>query len=222
MASLMTATPISQELINRSGGRMLVVKQVAVNRERHLQAFYLELSIMYLLRCSERFVELMGFTISPHFCILTIYYPYGSLDKFLYAGQGRVTSTRRLILSFAYQISDAVRILFENGFAHCDLKPHNVMIAPGEKDNIVGFCCRLGDFGLTQPLDDRHGQVKAFDFSSLRGLTIVYAAPEAILRFKKCIRAASRETHYPRCDIYSLSIIMQELCNNHLAWFLNK
>jgi serine/threonine protein kinase len=123
-----------------------------------------------------------------------------------------------MISKFASQISEAVATLHHLGFAHCDLKPHNVMIDVCSEDPIIKYKCRLADFGLTQRLDDSHGQVKAFEFNSLPGLTVLYAAPEAIRHFRQHLMIVSRVDHYRRSDVYSLSVMLYELVVRQLAW----
>lgn len=217
-SALMTATAVSQDIIDRSGGQTLAVKTISINRSQQLQSFYLELSIMYLFRNNDRFVEFLGFTVQPYFSILTVFYPNGSLDKFLYCKKRKVECTKHMILTFATQISDAVRVLHNNGFAHCDLKPHNVLVDTCSNDPPVGFRCRLGDFGLTKQLDDRHAKVQAFDFPAQTGLTLIYAAPESIYQFRQYWSTYHPPDYYRRADIYSLALMLYELSVCRLAW----
>jgi serine/threonine protein kinase len=159
----------------------------------------------------------MGFTMPPFCSILTIFYENGSLDRFLYSSKSVIASNKRLIIKFAAQVSEAISVLHQNGFAHCDLKPHNVLIDIDSTDS-VKYKCRLADFGLTQPLDDSHAKVKAFEFSSLPGMTTSYAAPEAIKNFRQFTVIFSRAEHFKRRDIYSLAVMFYELSVRQLAW----
>lgn len=179
---------------------------------------------MYMFSGNERFAEFVGFTTQPYHSLMSIFYPDGSLDRFLYAGNGVVQPCKRLILTFAKEISEAVQSMHDNGFAHCDLKPHNVFIDRAVVDfgyrggSSARFKCRLGDFGLVQVLDERHNQVGAFDFRCQRGLTFNYASPEAIKFFRRRLIIQRRIDHFTGCDVYALALVLYELCVCRLAW----
>lgn len=145
---------------------------------------------------------------------MTVYYPLGSLDKALYKNQ-TIPPTKRLAFQFALEISQAVEFMHSSGFAHCDLKPHNVFI---DNFSTSRYRCKLADFGLVQVLDEQHSYVKAYDFMSMRGLTISYAAPEAIQRFRKHVILQPKVIHYTAGDVYSLSIVLFELAQMRMAW----
>ncbi|KAJ5951483.1 Tetratricopeptide-like helical [Penicillium vulpinum] len=70
----------------------------------------------------------------------------------------------------AYQILDGLNMMHENGFAHRDLKPNNILIKshpPGDK-----WWIKLADFGITKRIEESHGQS-----TTLKG-TPRYFAPE--------------------------------------------
>jgi serine/threonine protein kinase len=151
---------------------------------------------------------------------MTVYYPLGSLNNALYKNRV-IPSTRRIIVQFAREVSQAVEFMHSNGFAHCDLKPHNVFVdqlLPMYADRLAVYQCKLADFGLVQVLDERHSYVKAYDFMSMRGLTISYAAPETIQRFRKYIKMEPKDIRYTAGDVYSLSMMLFELVESRLAW----
>jgi serine/threonine protein kinase len=151
---------------------------------------------------------------------MTVYYPLGSLDRALLTNRV-ISSSKRLILQFALEISKAVDFMHSTGFAHCDLKPHNVFVdqvAQRTTERAEVYRCKLADFGLARTLDERHSYVKAYDFLSMRGLTVAYAAPETIQRFRKYVTMEPKAIHYTAGDVYAISIMLFELCESQLVW----
>ncbi|OQE13507.1 hypothetical protein PENFLA_c047G06958 [Penicillium flavigenum] len=69
----------------------------------------------------------------------------------------------------AYQIIDGLCMMHENGFAHRDLKPNNILIKSHPPDK---WWIKLADFGITKRIEESHGQS-----TTLKG-TPRYFAPE--------------------------------------------
>ncbi|KAJ5138474.1 Tetratricopeptide-like helical [Penicillium bovifimosum] len=69
----------------------------------------------------------------------------------------------------AYQILDGLTLMHENGFAHRDLKPHNILI---KSQPPAEWWIKLADFGITKRIEESGGQTK-----TIRG-TPGYIAPE--------------------------------------------
>ncbi|CAG7982470.1 unnamed protein product [Penicillium salamii] len=68
-----------------------------------------------------------------------------------------------------YQILEGLGMMHENGFAHRDLKPNNILIKSHPPKN---WWIKLADFGITKRIEESHGQL-----STLKG-TPRYFAPE--------------------------------------------
>ncbi|CAP92761.1 Calcium/calmodulin-dependent protein kinase type [Penicillium chrysogenum] len=69
----------------------------------------------------------------------------------------------------AYQILDGLCMMHENGFAHRDLKPNNILIKSHPPDK---WWIKLADFGITKRIEESHGQS-----TTIKG-TPRYFAPE--------------------------------------------
>ncbi|KAJ5243640.1 hypothetical protein N7489_003736 [Penicillium chrysogenum] len=69
----------------------------------------------------------------------------------------------------AYQILDGMCMMHENGFAHRDLKPNNILIKAHPPDK---WWIKLADFGITKRIEESHGQS-----TTIKG-TPRYFAPE--------------------------------------------
>jgi serine/threonine protein kinase len=95
--------------------------------------------------------------------------------------------------------------------AHCDIKSQNVLV---EVSNNVPSCY-LTDFGIAQILSEKIIATKAFHVINLRGLSVSYAAPEALNNFrsKKYIR-----TDFKKYDIYSLACMTFEVLTKQMPW----
>jgi serine/threonine protein kinase len=104
--------------------------------------------------------------------------------------------------------------MHKEGVAHCDLKPGNVLLeidANGKLNTV------LSDFGIARILNPREIQVEAFEVANVDGVSISFAAPEAIARFRS--RVAEIDTDiYKGGDVYSLSIIVYEMLKRDFAW----
>jgi serine/threonine protein kinase len=95
--------------------------------------------------------------------------------------------------------------------AHCDIKSQNVLV---EVSNNVPSCY-LTDFGIAQILSERIIATKEFNVINLRGLSVSYAAPEALNNFRS--KKYSR-TDFRRYDIYSLACMTFEVLTKQMPW----
>jgi serine/threonine protein kinase len=134
--------------------------------------------------------------------------------------QHKITSSKKLIQSFAMQISGALNEMHAADFSHSDLKPQNVFVDKNDKNG--EYQCYLGDFGLAKILDEGRLTVKAYQVHNVKGLTIAYAAPEFIERYRrgKVTRLLEKED-YLRADVYSLGIMLFELAVCSVVWSLS-
>jgi serine/threonine protein kinase len=94
------------------------------------------------------------------------------------------------------------------------LKPENILVEL--RADMHHFL--LTDFGISKILTDEYLASKAFQIRNLRGLTISYAAPDAMKRFRqKQIGTPNLEK---AGDVYSLSCLMFFLMNQTAPWEL--
>jgi serine/threonine protein kinase len=80
---------------------------------------------------------------------------------------------------------------------------------PTKKVNAV-----LTDFGISNVVDERVLKVKAFEVKHRRGLTVAYAAPEAIVRFRDKNRIQPSPQVAKAGDVYSFAILIHTLVGN--------
>lgn len=90
-------------------------------------------------------------------------------------------------------LADALNYLHENGLAHNDIKPENILINEKLEVQII-------DFGLS-----------CQSYCSTGG-TLSYAAPEMLILLLKKKKALSPE-NVKKCDIFSMGLVFYELAN---------
>ncbi len=145
--------------------------------ERLLRSFEQEISIMYFFREHKNIAKLLGWSKSP-VCIVMKFYAFGSLETCIMKKE--MLKSKTIQLQTIQDISCRIMAMHSAGFAHCDLKPANVLV---DYDGTRLFCA-LTDFGITQIVDDKTLTVKDFRVSDVKGLTVGYAAPEALKRLR--------------------------------------
>ena len=93
------------------------------------------------------------------------------------------------IISWFLELCEVIKYLHTSHILHRDLKPLNIFLTI---DNHI----KLGDFGISKIL------ISTNDLTTAPAGTLIYMSPEAI-----------KEEHYSySCDIWSLGIILFELC----------
>jgi serine/threonine protein kinase len=189
-------------------GEVVVQKLVQIKSKISEDAFNQEVAINIMLGTYPFFVDIVGFTINPYSIILR-YYEDGSLYEWIKKSQGRgKTSPSLKVIS---EIASAISTMHGHFIAHCDLKPHNILIQL--KDD--GPTCFITDFGIAQVLSDKVVATKMFTIVSLRGLSVFYASPEAFQNFRK---KDYRKVDYKKCDMYSFASIMYEVVTRKIQW----
>lgn len=104
----------------------------------------------------------------------------------------------QVALDIVAQVSAALQHCHSRGVAHCDIKPHNVVLAapfePGARIQV-----KVVDFGLATRFDPR---APGGDRVYVCGCTFGYAAPEAL----------REERHDPsRSDMFSVGVLLYML-----------
>ena len=102
------------------------------------------------------------------------------------------------VVHIARQICDALAFMHARGVVHRDLKPSNVFVT---RDEIGQETVKVVDFGIASlPSDWRPNQLRLTAPGGVYG-TAEYMAPEQLV---------AMETVEPRCDQYSLGVLMYE------------
>jgi len=92
-------------------------------------------------------------------------------------------------------MAEALAYAHQNGIAHLDFKPADVLYSPDEK------IAKVIDFGIARPLDQSERDKTRFDPGVLGALTPAYASTEMLLNLEPD----------PRDDIYALACVTYEL-----------
>lgn len=107
--------------------------------------------------------------------------------------------------------------MHEAGVVHCDIKPDNVLL-----DLVAGqklLSAVITDFGVARVINTAELQVQAFVASRLNGLSVSYAAPEALNRLRSRLAESSAEIWY--CgDVFSTACMLKEMVTRLAVWEL--
>lgn len=106
-----------------------------------------------------------------------------------------------IIIRWFFELCNAVKCCHDYNIIHRDIKPANIFLT---EDNHI----KLGDFGVSKILNSKTSKAQ-----SLQG-TPLYMSPEV----------SNKENYSFSCDIWSLGVILYELCtlNSPMVLFLNK
>jgi serine/threonine protein kinase len=130
----------------------------------------------------ENIVRFLGIIYDPDFIFVILELcRAGDLLDYIQANPNR---PNRRVLSFFYQILNAVAYLHERGIAHLDIKPENILLSDVQT-------VKLADFGCCEA-------PPKYDRGNARG-TLKYSAPEILT----CPRTDNRPA-----DVWSLGILL--------------
>lgn len=175
-----------------TNGSILAVKSAPLSQSHSLQT---EEQILSHLHSCPRVVSCYGHDIGKDaagavYNLFLEYVPGGSLDHLRRRSGGRVPEqqVRRLVRSAL----SGLCFMHANGYVHCDVKPHNLLLfSPSE--------VKIADFGLAKRAGVAPGQMRG---------TPLYMAPEAV---------AHGECEAP-ADVWGLGCTVVELVTGVPAW----
>ncbi|KAI3655810.1 hypothetical protein MP638_005892, partial [Amoeboaphelidium occidentale] len=197
----------------RIHGDNLVAKMYPYNiaDEKQRIVFEQEVSIMALLSNEPNVAKLIGYCIDP-LCILMKYYEEGSFDLFKKKPNYKKVMTRINSLKFLKDIALALRALHSNDISHSDLKPQNILV------ELLGQTIQgvLTDFGISHILSNKVLLVKEFRVINLKGISVLYAAPEAFGRMRGAISSSSED--FKAGDVFSFSLLLFEVLTDYIPW----
>ncbi|KAI3635378.1 hypothetical protein MIR68_006944 [Amoeboaphelidium protococcarum] len=180
--------------------------------------FYQEVSLLYRFNDDPLFAIVIAFSDNPYSMVLS-YYSLGSLNDYIHGknvDSMKFWYSKRQIVHLLKQTAVALQKLHAIQVAHCDVKPANILLQT-RGDGLLWPV--MTDFGISQLLNPEGLQVKAFQVSSLRGISLSYASPESILLYRNL--TPSSMILWTASDVYSVSIVILELLTRSLVWNQN-
>ena len=138
---------IDQEIKSRSNNSMLVCKLVSDNAvasmsEKHQRAFFQGLSLMWRFKDHPNFVKVYAFS-EKQAAIVLQFYPQGDLEKFIHSPLN--SYGKCMVVNLFTVICRAVNHMHEAEFAHCDLKPANILLQLSPSNILIPV---ISDFGI--------------------------------------------------------------------------
>jgi TPR repeat protein len=101
------------------------------------------------------------------------------------------------ILKILTQVAAGIEYLHENGIAHMDLKPENVLLMLDNEGHVLG-CAKITDFGVSQK-KRRTTSISRKASAAADGGTLMYMAPERLVGATKA---------RPACDAWSYGVML--------------
>jgi serine/threonine protein kinase len=175
---------------------VLLVAQGFKLSESEIVAFEQEVALLEFMKDSPFIVKLVGYCRDP-LCIILKFYREGSLERW-YKRQKRRNHVKLNILN---DISKGILELHERQVSHSDLKPLNVLVE--ELKDRVHFV--LTDFGISKILTKEYLASLSFKTNKMQGISLLYAAPDAVVRFREKIPGSATEEK--AADVFSLGMI---------------
>ena len=198
--------PLNEKLCQN--GDVIIIKEMDLPNQTMIDAFFQEISIMYMLRSHQNIAKLLGYTENPYNIIMP-YYPLGNLQKWIQRRQN--IKNKSIIMRLTYQLADGLEYMTRIGISHCDLKTSNILIAVDHRQNIVPL---ISDFGISCLNNDTILTVKNFRVTQMKGASLAFASPETIVRYLESTghKMEYAYRYHPKSsDIYSLGLIMFEV-----------
>ena len=213
MGALYECEVLSKELAERVGSNTrLVMKYMADDislvSKRKKMMFYQEIATCYRFRDERFFCRLYCYSVAPA-CMVMKFYMYGDLSGYINGGlrvPRKYSYSKRCVVRLLQGICTGLRSMHQNNFVHCDIKPANILLDI-ENDELIPI---LTDFGISRILSPKELQVRALDWAFVNGLSLNYAAPETLIRFKQPTTEFSYDV-WRAGDIYAVAITMWEM-----------
>ncbi|KAM3927768.1 proto-oncogene serine/threonine-protein kinase mos [Leptodactylus fuscus] len=180
------------------------VKRCSKNRLASRQSFWAELNAAclrhpHVVRILAASACCPGDPGSPGTIIME-YAGSSTLHQLIY-GRGPALE-KSCCVRYARHIADGLSFLHRGGVVHLDLKPANVLLAPGD-------LCKIGDFGCSQRLRDaENGEDPCCTQLRHLGGTYTHRAPELLRGEPVTVKA----------DIYSYAVTVWQMVTRELPY----
>ena len=205
-----------------SKGNQLIVKRLGYNLAgmsgKGRSAFWQEISLMWKFRDHPHFAKFYGFSTEP-VSIVMKFYPLGDMAHWI-RGRSQIgySYSKQRIIRIYRQYVAAIGNMHSQGLTHNDIKPDNVLLEfDQESRDLIPV---VTDFGISRIVTDQTLVVKAFEKADLNGLSLAYAAPEVIFRFRRGMTERDAQIVYAG-DVYSLSITLLAMLKRTVPWYQN-
>lgn len=156
-----------------------------------------------LINPSQNMVKLIGYN-ETMLQIVMPEYGYGSLETFI----GKQEYDRTIAAILVMDVCMGLSAMHQLGVVHQDIKAGNILIEEHPTKHVRAV---LTDFGISNIVSDRVVRVKAFEVRNMRGLTIRYAPPEAIIRYRNGDRSKVPPLEAMAGDVFSFAIVVHAI-----------
>jgi hypothetical protein len=177
----------------------------------HQLSFNQEISLMEFFGDSPFTAKLIGYCKEP-VCLLMKYYENGSLSSWIDKNISVLARNTSLKLSILTDVCKGINLMHGRQVAHCDLKPQNILV--NIEQNRYFFV--LTDFGISKILTAQYLASQAFQIRNLRGLTLNYAAPDVMKRFRNKLFGTAIEEKAG--DVYSIGCLAYYVLTLNDPW----
>ncbi|KAI3658624.1 hypothetical protein MP638_006406 [Amoeboaphelidium occidentale] len=208
----------SPQLKERCRNEKIIIKvQIPdpANKDALKLVFDQEVATMYYFNDNPYFAKMYAFCSEPQSIVMK-FYPLGALQGFIYSK--RATYTKVIVVHLLKDISKGLKAMHDNGLAHCDIKPQNILL---EQDSYGRINALLTDFGIARIFDSKALLVKAFQKAKIEGGSLFYASPEvlAILSSTEVNFSTIMPDLIMARDIYSFAVMIAEMITRRMPTF---
>ena len=220
MGSLYEAQLFATQAQRRATNSKVIAKVVGpameVMSESERLVFIQELSLAWRFRDHPNILRVYGYCTRPVSLLMKLY-ELGDYSEFI-SGQGRVSQlfrySKRNLLSVIFGSFSAIAHMHRNGVVHCDIKPLNILLDIDVSGRLIGV---ITDFGISRVVEGTSMKVGAFTLSNVKGASILYAAPDALLRFRNKINESDPRL-WKAADVFSLGATLYEVLQRCEPW----
>jgi serine/threonine protein kinase len=217
MGTVWLAKVQSERLRQTNNGNITCVVKMSTRKSQSAERQHIqEVSIGNYLNEGRNIAKTLGYVPCP-LAILMAYYPLGSLHQLIYTK----TPPKQFIWSsrwralFAFDVASGVDFMHRRLISHSDLKPQNVLL----NTNGGRIYAVLTDFGVSTIFNEKSNVVAGFDIRRLNAMSIQYASPEVLTRYRSSHLAQNFGTNDLKAsDVYSIGAILYEMICMRQPW----